>query len=81
MLASHPSVIASYGYSAVDTDGSSSALPPVDVVSGLARHNNFEPSRHFREGRREASKLATDGGVLSSRSGNFFFPLFGLPTY
>ena len=49
-------------YSTMGTDGSSSAPPRHEVVSGLARQNNFVPSRRFREGGREAPKLATGGG-------------------
>ena len=43
-------------------DGSSSAPPRVEAVSGLVRQQNFVPSRWFREDGREASKLATGGG-------------------
>ena len=38
--------------------------PSLQVVSGLARLNNFGSSRRFREDGREALKLATGGGAL-----------------
>ena len=40
-----------------------SAPPLVKVVSGLARQDNFVPSRRFREDGLEDLKLLTAGGV------------------
>ena len=42
----------------------SSSAPPVEMVSGLVRQDNFVPSRRFREGGLENSKLliAVNGG-------------------
>ena len=45
-----------------------SAPPLVKVVSGLARQDNFVPSRRFREDGLEDLKLSTGGGRQSNYS-------------
>ena len=52
----------------MDTHGTSSAPLRVEVVSDLARQDNFVRSRRFRKGDREASKLSTGGRCKDKNS-------------